>query len=194
MKMMIFVIEAAVAVLSAWGLLQNCWKALRLAVVLGWLGALPGFIFVLVGSSAQGSQSLRTPKEELLGVSGVSLATAVAVLKGFGGVLLMYLVFGLPMFAPYMFLFGLIGGVLINRYSQPPSPRWMQPLAIVAVSFLAVVPIMLLDDGDLRRAAIRSSAFWAVVLLLARSLLFDPYRPTATGIELNGSLDAWKRS
>lgn len=153
---------SSVVVLSALGLYQRRWKALRLAVVLGWVGPLPGFYFEMFASRG----ALRSPEHMGFVVS------AWEMVRGIGGAFASYLVFAVPIFGSYCFLVGLAGGAFINRYTQPPAPRWIQPPAIVAASIGAAVPVVLLFP-EFRGAAAVSSLFCAGMLLIFRRRLFD---------------------
>lgn len=145
-------------ILSLLGLYQRRWGALRLAVVLGWLGPLPGFVLAF----------------HLYEWDLAALASAPIETLFYG--LLPY-AFAVPMFGSYCFVVGILGGRLINRFTRDPAPKWAQPLAIVVISGLAAVPVVLLSGGvseEFGRYALISSAFWCIVILAFRRKIFTP--------------------
>jgi hypothetical protein len=142
----IFVFVCAV-VLSVLALRQRRWPALRLAVVLGWLGPLPGYLSVM----------------------GVGLGEP----RGLGWLLLYYVSFAVPMFGSYCFGAGLLGGALLGRYTVEPSPSWVRPVAVVAFAAAAAAPVMLLfKDSPLALAAAVSAFCCAAGMLLFRRRIF----------------------
>lgn len=142
----IFLLVCAV-VLSAFALRQRRWPALRLAVVLGWFGPLPGYLSV-IGAG---------PVEP----------------RGLGWLLLYYISFAVPMFGSYCFGAGLLGGALLGRYTVVPAPAWVRPAAVVVLAAAAAVPVMLLSkDSPFALAAAVSAFCCAAGILLFRRRIF----------------------
>lgn len=132
-------------VLSVLALRQRRWPALRLAVILGWLAPLPGYLSV----------------------------TGLGEPRGLGWLLLYYVSFAVPMFGSYCFAVGLLGGALLGRYTVAPAPAWVRPAALVAFAAAAAVPVMLLfKDSPLAMAAAVSAACCAGGMLLMRRRIF----------------------
>lgn len=139
------VVAAVVVALSIAAFRQRRWPALRLAVILGWLAPLPGYLSVMGAG----------PGEP----------------RGLGWLLLYYVSFAVPMFGPYCFAAGLLGGALLGRYAVAPAPAWVRPAAVVAFAAAAAVPVMLIfRDSPFALAAAVSAFCCAAGILLFRRL------------------------
>lgn len=151
------IVAATAIVLSILAIRQRRWGVLRMAVILGWLGPLPGFLTLTVSPSR--------------------LTHFPSVSEAFGalGILLPYVAFAVPMFGSYCFIVGLSGGALIGRYTCAPAPRWIRPVAIVVMSALAAVPFILIEGSavsGMGLAAMVSAASACVAILSLSGRIF----------------------
>lgn len=125
--------------------------ALKIAVVLGLLGPLPGYLHYII-------------------TRGGSLVSQPSDVGGFWGPFFFwYATAAVPLFGSYCFIVGLVGTVLHDKLSAPGISRSVRAAAVVALGGAASVPVILLGGSATSGWGLEgliSVGFWVAVYLL----------------------------